>query len=82
MCFAWLKKGKHISKDCKNKLVCKECEKRHPNQEKSDNASAKRDDAKKKKKKKKEGVKTVCARTGAAQWARMKSKLAKNINQN
>ena len=40
MCFACLKKGKHISKDCKNKLVCKECAKGHPtvlHQDKLDN---------------------------------------------
>ena len=30
MCFACLKKENHISKNCKNKLVCKKCAKRHP----------------------------------------------------
>ena len=48
MCFACLKKGNHISKDCENKLVCKECARRHPtvlHREKWHNASAEREDA-------------------------------------
>jgi hypothetical protein len=30
LCYACLKKGSHLAKDCKNKLTCNTCKRRHP----------------------------------------------------
>ncbi|XP_072050993.1 uncharacterized protein [Amphiura filiformis] len=59
MCFGCLKKGKHFSKDCKNRLECKECKKGHPtvlHHVKSMNPGATHEDAK--------ATKTACGHDG------------------
>ncbi|XP_072033404.1 uncharacterized protein [Amphiura filiformis] len=61
MCFGCLKKGKHFSKDCKNRLECKECKKGHPtvlHHVKSMNPGATHEDAK--------ATKTACGRDAGA----------------